>query len=272
MNRFQIFAPDGTFLETWGEGGQDTGQFDFDATDWSYGGIAFDHDGNFYVADIGNHRIQKFDRNRNFVQAWDNRGQYLYPYSIAVDGQGNVYVGDNSRGEIEKFDGSGQLLGVIGSKGEQEGQFRCIGLISVDAEGNLYVPDCRTNRIQKFGPNGEFLMAWGSEGSGDGQFESPSHAVVDASGNVYVSDEGNYRVQVFDSAGNFIDKWTIGKTLKGHWGGIGGVALDFHALWGIPIGLALDGQGNIYVVDVGAGSIKKFHLEPPHTPEGIPKS
>src|SRR6187402_2194891 len=60
-NRFQIFAPDGTYLETWGETGAGEGQFDFTTVGWygyDHGAIAFAPDGGFYVADPGNFRIQ----------------------------------------------------------------------------------------------------------------------------------------------------------------------------------------------------------------------
>src|SRR5215216_5972000 len=55
-NQFQIFAPDGTFLDTWGTAGTGEGEFDF----VEHGASAFDAEGNLYVVDTGNDRVQKF--------------------------------------------------------------------------------------------------------------------------------------------------------------------------------------------------------------------
>ena len=78
-DRFQIIAPDGTYRETWGTPGSGEGQFEFlsseSAYGRAYGDIAFDADGNFYVADTGNFRVQKFAPDRTFLQAWGSKGK-----------------------------------------------------------------------------------------------------------------------------------------------------------------------------------------------------
>ena len=77
-NRFQIFAPDGTFLEAWGTPGSGEGEFDFTTVGWGgydEAAIAFAPDGTFYVADTGNHRIQKFGPDRGFLTAWGSEGR-----------------------------------------------------------------------------------------------------------------------------------------------------------------------------------------------------
>ena len=86
-NQFQIIAPDGAFLESWGGPAAtslDTtrvpetgvGSFKFALGDWlDLAGLAFDGDGNFYVLDAGNHRVQKFGSDRSFLLAWGSEGE-----------------------------------------------------------------------------------------------------------------------------------------------------------------------------------------------------
>jgi hypothetical protein len=102
---FQLFAPDGTYLETWGTPGAGDGQFNFVRPGGNnYGGVAFAQDGSFDVVDTGNLRVQQFDKDRHFVQAWGGQGtgegQFREPLSIAIDGQGQLYVLDDLRDDV----------------------------------------------------------------------------------------------------------------------------------------------------------------------------
>src|SRR6185436_6823400 len=60
-----------------------------------------------YVADQGNHRIQKFDGNGTFICSWGNRGvtegQLNFPSGVAVDKTGNVYVVDSGNNRVLKY-------------------------------------------------------------------------------------------------------------------------------------------------------------------------
>lgn len=70
-------------------------------------GIATDLQGNVYVVDTGNHRIQKFTSNGKFLTKWGSFGScdglFNKPTGIAVDKEGNVYVVDNGNYRIQKF-------------------------------------------------------------------------------------------------------------------------------------------------------------------------
>src|SRR5262245_9461033 len=57
-----------TFVLQWGSQGTGDGQFNFPA------GVAVNSAGQVYVADFGNHRIQKFDANGNFITQWGSQG------------------------------------------------------------------------------------------------------------------------------------------------------------------------------------------------------
>ena len=77
-------------------------------------GLAVDGNGNLYVADMGNHRVQKFGPSGQFLLKWGAQGsgdgQFDFPSGIAVDGDGNVYVADSRNCRVQKFSPSGEFL------------------------------------------------------------------------------------------------------------------------------------------------------------------
>lgn len=139
-NRWWIFAPDGTYLESWGSGGTAPGEFDLNDHELNadgFGAVAFAPDGSFYVGDVGNHRVEKFDAQRAFVKEWGSfgsgDGQFAQITAMATDGT-TVYVGDGGRGDIQAFDVDGTYLRTFGG----DGQFGAF--ITVD-EAYVYATD-----------------------------------------------------------------------------------------------------------------------------------
>ena len=116
-------------------------------------GVAVDGQGNVYVADSFNDRIQKFDSSGNYLGQWGScgsgNGQFKGPLGVAVDGQGNVYVADTGNNRIQKFDSSGGYLGQWGSYGSENGQFKYPIGVAVDGKGNIYVADLGNGRHPK---------------------------------------------------------------------------------------------------------------------------
>lgn len=251
-DRFHIVAPDGTFREIWGTPGSDEGEFDFHAASSSisrdYGDVAFDAEGNIYIADTGNTRIQKFAPDRTFLLAWGSEGetdgQFLSPSSIAIGADGVVYVGDDARGDIQKFDGDGRYLGAIGEFGMDEGELFNPSGVAVAGNGDVLVADYSNYRIQRFTSSGTLLDAWGESGAADGQFNQPNGVAVDELGRVYVADDLNNRVQVFSPDGQFLAK-------AGSYGSDPGDLDD-------PLGVAVGPDGTAYVSD--RNGIQAFRL------------
>jgi tripartite motif-containing protein 71 len=142
-------------LFKWGKKGTGEGEFN---TPYS---VDVDSQGDVWVADRDNSRIQKFDKDGNFLLQFGSEGtgngQFSEIEHMATDKFDNIYVNDPQSGPT--------------SSG---------------------IP-----RVQKFDTNGNFITKWGSYGSGDGQFIDPEQLAVDSEGFIYVSDRENNNIQVF---------------------------------------------------------------------------
>ena len=97
-------------------------------------GVAVDQDGNVYVADTWNHRLQKFDPQGKFLLQWGTFGNtqgsivggenvFYGPRDMAIDAAGDLYVTDTGNKRVMKFSADGQFLGQWGGFGFQRGQF-----------------------------------------------------------------------------------------------------------------------------------------------------
>ncbi len=229
------------YVSKFGSYGSGNGQFEGPRS------IAFDSNGNIYVADRLNHRIQKFDSSGNFVTKWGSFGsgttQFKYPRGIAVDSLNNVYVADSDNHKIKKFDSSGNYITSWGNYGSGNGKISYPQDLVIDSLNNVYVSDYDNSRITKFSSTGSYITKWGSYGSGDGQFKPAYDLAIDSNNDIYVADRNNNRIQKFDSSGNFLMKF-------GNYGTEDGELL-------LPSGILVDIDGNIYVADENS-RIQKF--------------
>lgn len=201
-------------VAVWGSNGPADGQFITPRN------LAVSPDGLVYVADSGNHRIQVFDQNGNFMYKWGSNGagagQFNEPWGIAVAPDGNVYVADTWNHRVQIFSPTGEYLNSFGTFANvqtdaqaEPGMFWGPRDVAIDAQGNVYVTDTGNKRVEKFTANGQFLQAWGGGGIVPGKFEEPVGIAIDSQGNIYVADTWNQRVQKFDTNFNPILEWSV---------------------------------------------------------------
>jgi sugar lactone lactonase YvrE len=203
-----------------------------------------------------------------FVDGIGELARFNYPSGMAIDADRNLYVSDHSNHSIRKItpDGVVTTFAGTGEAGELDGHrlsatFNNPYGLAIDGGGNLYVSDVSNHRIRKIAPDGTVTTLAGKrQGFSDrkGQlamFDHPYGVAVDKSGNVYVADSYNNRIRMITPDGS-----TSTLAGNGNDGFVDGLSSD--AEFYVPIGIAIDQQGNLYVGDEGNSSVRKI------TPDG----
>jgi hypothetical protein len=131
--------------------------------------------------------------------------------------------------------------------------------VAVDGKGNVYIAEEEANRVRKVSPAGTITtIAGGGPATGDGgpataaQVRSPHGVAVDGQGNVYIAEYPSHRVRMVSPGGTIT---TIAGTGAGGHSGDGGPATSAQLY--APWGLAVDGQGNVYIGEYGNRTVRK---------------
>lgn len=148
-SRVAKFDRNGRFVKSWGSLGTAPGQFNTLHT------IATDAQGNVYVGDRGNRRIQVFDSNGTFKTQFLNVGA---PWAICITPGPHQYLySSNSNGtrefdrdgEIYKMELDGRIVGKFGRAGRLMKEFSSVHEIDCRHENELYVGEITSWRVQK---------------------------------------------------------------------------------------------------------------------------
>ena len=167
--------------------------------------------GRLYMPEAGNHRVNIFDLDGNFIALFgdggntgpdDAEGLLNNPEAAKVSSEGKIYVSDLKNDRVQVFDLNGKFLFGWGKTGSGQGEFKAPAGLAIDKNDNIYIAEIGNNRVQVFDKKGNFITMWGTKGAGDGQFGNAHGIFVDKdSGWVYVADTANNRIQVFKPVG-----------------------------------------------------------------------
>ncbi|MEE9913477.1 MAG: tetratricopeptide repeat protein [Deltaproteobacteria bacterium] len=161
--------------------------------------ILVGRDGLIYVADKGNNRIQVFNGEGVFMNAFTKAAgsQTLEtPIALSQDETGNLYVLCEDRKIVVCLAAGGSVIREIGGELTDKDKFDSPVSLAV-AGTELMVLDAGRRSIKVFTLGGKLLREFGAKGSGRGDFKQPASIVVMDSAQFMVSDPGNKRIQVF---------------------------------------------------------------------------
>jgi len=203
-------APVGTPL-VWGSRGTGPGQFDHPQ------GVAIDpaRDGDVFVADDRNHRVQRFSADGVFegsVGAFGTEAErFRSPYDVGVDLAGRLYVADNENSRVQRFSSTTLAYeaqwGGFGTAPGQMGFPRSLAALVTSPNGGVLVGDTSGDRVQQFAPDGTLERAWGESGRAPGNFTLPRGVAVAPDGPLLVVDSRNHRVERLRADGSVLATW-----------------------------------------------------------------
>jgi len=244
--------------------------------------VAVSKDGSLYVADASNARIRKVSA-AGVITTFAGSGvpgssgdggpaiaASMVPFGVAIDAAGNVYFTDSFANNLRKVSPAG-VINLVAGNGESDysgdnGPAIAAALnfptgVAVDDAANIYIADSGNNRIRKVSTDGIITTIAGNgktDYAGDNgpataaALNYPSGVAIDRVGSIYVADSSNNRIRHVSPAGvitTFAGNGSVG------YSGDGLRATDFALDY--PTGVAIDGQGNLYIADSGNYRIRK---------------
>jgi DNA-binding beta-propeller fold protein YncE len=208
--------------------------------------VVTDKGGNIYVSDSVMAKVFVFDKDGEFSYNISLK-EFQRPVglSISVDGE-KLYIVDALLSQIHVTTLKGKYLGVIGKKGNGDGEFNRPTFMDVGSDGKLYVSDSMNHRVQILDKDGKFISKFGQLGQEIGSFGSPRGISLDSQNNIYVSDAMFNNIQIFNQNGELL-------MVLGRYGNRKGE-------FSLPEDISITANNEIYITDVNNKRIEVFKL------------
>lgn len=225
--------------------------------------VAIDSEGNIYIVDKGNHRVQIFDQNSSYKNTLGVSREggcdsctFSYPTGIGISAN-NIFVADtnNHRVQVYGINGVFQMtLGTSGIAGSNNSAFDSPKDVAIGSDGKIYVADYGNHRIQVFNNLADNIAdstigLAGTSGTNNSVFNYPYSVAINED-KIYVSDSANHRVQILNMDGAWNS--TIGTT-----GALGST----NALFFYPYGISVASDGKLYVADHKNNRVQIFQQD-----------
>jgi len=248
--------------------------------------VAFDANGNLYLADAQNHVIREVSKAGIITTVAGIEGQEGYggdngpatsayldtPTGVAIDTNGNIFIADSHNHRVREVT-SGTITtiagtGVAGFSGDgaaaTAAQLALPSAVAIDSTGNVYIADTNNHRIRKI--TGTTISTIAGDGeqlfSGDGAaataavLDSPTGVAVDKAGNVYIADRHNQRIRMITGTTISTIAGSGAASFSGGFSGDGATATN--ATLSKPTGVSVDASGNIYIADTDNQRIREL--------------
>lgn len=251
--------------------------------------VAFDAQGNAYIADLGNNLIRKITT-AGVVSTIAGNGraghidgtvtakldtvEFNSPQGIAVDASGNVYVADRGNNAIRKITPGGAVYTIAGGAGAiqasyttvlpsvagyadaagLQAQFNSPSAVALDGQGNLYVADQKNRAIRVIALSTGMVTTLAGTPVQKTLIGAPVALNFDNKGNLYIADASGRILEITSTK--------VLYTLAGSYNNAGYTdGAGSAALFSNPQGVAVDAQGNIYVGDFNNNVIRKIVIK-----------
>jgi len=139
--RIVKYAPDGTYIKEWGGKGPGPGQLN------GAHGLAMDSQGRLFVADRENNRVQIFDQEGNYVDAWP---QFGTPSGLYITPDDMLYVADYGAGIRIGSARDGRVTAFVAVPNWDTQEVRVGETLAVDANGVMYVGENANMKLVRF--------------------------------------------------------------------------------------------------------------------------
>eukprot|EP00731_Ephydatia_muelleri_P033424 Em0029g30a len=188
-----------------------------------------------YVADTGNHRVQKLTSSGKFLHKFgkegSGQGQFNAPRAAIIDSNNKLIVSDFKNHTIQIFNANGGWLLTIDGNSSGNHSFQYPWGLALDPQGNIHVAAFGSNTIKVFTKEGVYVRMYGDP-------KHPSGIAIDDEGYSLISEYRGNCLSIYDPEGNKIH--TVGNLED-------------------PYGTALDPRdGSVFIANYGANTVLKY--------------